>query len=343
MVVLRQCLILFFTPNFPGDGCIKDGSFLGKDEYQYFNTSEVIRQAQIRPAADVVFLVDESASMISEHAWLKDISYGLDRALRSEGIGADIPNLFGLVGFAKNDPVDIVGRPILMKSCQGALMGTAQEFNEARTQLALNGRREDGFLAMNLALDRYPFRPGQACQVILVTDEGRTPLPPLGGGNPLTFQYILEKMRDRGCVLNAVVNQQMYSLEGDTLIEALGVSYNNDTAVETAGGNFRLSRSKGYPSPLSGHGNTHEAYTKLAFALGGAAWDLNKLRLAGSTATAFTKALISLKVREISKQLCERCYCDVSGSSKPKCRPGCTGVYLFSFFCCIVFFCTACL
>ena len=289
----------------------------------YFNTREVVRQAQVRPAADVIFLVDESASMVNEHAWLQNISHGLNNALKGQGIGVDIPNLFGLVGFAKDDPAHVKGRTILMKSCSGGLMGTAAEFNDARVQLALNGRKEDGYLAMNLALTQYPFRPGQACQIILVTDEGRTSIEPRKDQSPYTFQEIRQKLQDRGCVLNVIVNQQMLSYDSSEPINALGVSYNNDSAVETDDGNFRLSRGKGYPMAVSGHGETHRDYTLLAFALRGAAWDLNRLRLGGKTADAFTKAFISFKVGEISKQLCERCYCDVS--PRPDCRAGCTG------------------
>ena len=74
---------------------------------------------------------------------------------------------------------------------------------------------------------------------------------------------------------------------------------------------------------MSGHGTTHKDYVRMAMALGGAAWDLNLLRKGGETASAFTKAFIDLKVKEISKQVCERCFCD--SPPIPECRPGCLG------------------
>ena len=39
----------------------------------------------------------------------------------------------------------------------------------------------------------------------------------------------------------------------------------------------------------------------------------------------FTRAFIDLKVKEISKPVCERCYCETSPI--PDCRRGCLGKY----------------
>ena len=299
-----------------GDGCIKNGEFMPKGTYRYFNTSEIVRAVQVRPAADIIILVDESRSMIREHAWLQDISLGLDAALRENGIGLDIPNQFGLVGFAKDDPEHIRGRVFPMSSCDGSLMGSAEEFNVVRENLALDGREEDLYHAMSLALDTYPLRPGQACQIIGITDEGRTPQLPY-----ISYNAILAKMREKGCMLNVVVNQKMVSYHSDPPVPALGVSAANDSAVEIPGGDYRIYPRKGYPIVQTAHGSTHLDYTLLAFELGGAAWDLNKLRDGGDTALSFTKAFIRLKVREISRQLCERCFCDLA--ARPDCRDGC--------------------
>eukprot|EP00117_Sycon_ciliatum_P018230 scpid12394/ scgid16927/ Hemicentin-1; Fibulin-6 len=301
-----------------GEGCIRKGEFMRKGAYGYFNTSEVLRNAQVRPAADIIMLIDESRSMIREHSWLQDISIGLDLALKANGIGVDIPNQFGLVGFAKDDPEAVRGRVFPMSECDGSLMGTAEEFNSARENLALDGREEDLYHAMELALDRYPLRPGQACQIIGITDEGRTPQDPY-----ISYDRILQKMRAKGCMLNVVVNQKMQSTQPSLGTEALGVSSSNDSAVERPGGGYTIYRNAGRPVVQTAHGSTHVDYTRLAFELGGAAWDLNRLRDGGDTAVAFTKAFINLKVREISRQICERCFCDLG--PRPDCRDGCLG------------------
>lgn len=294
--------------------CIaENGRTMQQGEYAYVNGSETIREARISPAADFVFLVDESGSMIQEHAWLEDVSAGLDRTLRREGIGTDIPNQFCLVGFAH--PPFVTGRVIRMAS--GDIMGDAREFDEARKGLEIDGRIEDMYAAMNLGFEQCQLRPGMACQVIGVTDEGRSSLV------TDNFETMLEKLNDRSCILNVGVNQKMLSDGPDGPITALGVSSRNDSAIEQPGGTFEIVRGKGQAQGISGHGNTHEAYVKLAFRTGGAAWDLNELRKGGDTATSFTEAFIDIKVREISNQVCQLCECD--GGPLPTCTRGCLG------------------
>lgn len=162
--------------------------------------------------------------MFTEHAWLTNVSQALDRALRVNGIGTDLPNLFGLIGFAKNDPRDVTGRVIHMAS--GSMMGTAKQFTAATQQLALEGFHEDMYNPVMIALDRYPLRPGMACQIIGVTDEGRMAMPPDGVSKPYPRDYILHRLRERGCLLNAIVNQQFKSFEAEGIHDALGVTGN---------------------------------------------------------------------------------------------------------------------
>ncbi|XP_065195949.1 uncharacterized protein LOC135827368 [Sycon ciliatum] len=298
-------------------GCIADGRLLGDGESRYIQSTETIRNA--RAAADIIFLVDESRSMEAEHAWLANVSIALDNSLIGNGIGGDVPNQFGLIGFAKDDPKDVLGRPIPMPD--GGWMGTAAEFNQVRRQLALNGRSEDMYSAIELALDFYPLRPGMACQIVGVTDEGRTPLVQADGSAPLTWQFIHDRLKARGCFLNVIVNEQMKSFEDTGIVDALGVTGDNTSTVEIPGGDFRIARGTGGPVASSGHGTTHEAYTRLAFSTGGAAWDLNRLRVGGDTARSFTKGFVWLKEREISEQLCTSCTCQ--GGAEAVCSPGC--------------------
>ena len=287
------------------------------DEYRYINGSTTIREARVNPAADIIVLVDESRSMIQEHAWLADISLGLDNTLKSEGIGSGVlKNLFCLVGFAH--PPEINGRVIRMKS--GEVMGDAAEFNDARSEIAQDGRIEDMYAAMELGFRECELRPGMACQVIGITDEGRTPLI------DSTYDTMKTALEQRGCILNVGVNEKMQTTKDGNVIGALGVSSNNDSAIELEGGNFEIIRRKGKPLSDTGHGTTHADYVKLAFENGGAAWDLNELRKGGDTSLAFTKAFIDLKVREISRQVCQLCHCEKSPT--PFCTAGCLGMLL---------------
>lgn len=259
--------------------------------------------------------------MVTEHSWLTPLSDQLDAALVAQGIGIAMPNYFGLVGFAKNDPASITGRVIRMAS--GRLFGSPLELSDATVELALNGRDEDLYYGILKALDLYPFRPGMACQIIGVTDEGRTPLPPPSNSSLTaspTFNSVLAMLQEKKCALNVVVNQEMM-VGGQS---ALGVGSSRDGFVELSGGMFEVLRAAGVPDQQSAHGTTHRDYTLLAFATGGGAWDLNKLRLGGSTADAFTKAFVWLKEREITRQLCERCTC-IDGRPDPLCQRGCFG------------------
>lgn len=284
------------------------------DEYRYINGSTTVREARLNPAADIIFLVDESRSMIQEHAWLANISLGLDRTLQGEGIGSGVlRNLFCLVGFAH--PPEIQGRVIRMES--GEVMGNANAFDKARSQIAQDGRIEDMYAAMDVAFSNCELRPGMACQVIGITDEGRTPLINSG------YDDMKKMMEDRNCILNVGVNEKFVSTHTQPEETALGVSSNNDSAIERPGGEFEIIRGKGVPQKATGHGSTHDDYVRLAFENGGAAWDLNELRKGGNTALAFTRAFIDLKVREISRQVCQLCHCDKSPT--PFCTPGCLG------------------
>ena len=297
----------------PGICIGDDGKTLQEGEYRYINGIETIREAKISPAADFIFLVDESGSMIQEHAWLERVSSGLDESLKKEGIGLNIPNQFCLIGFAHPPFED--GRVLPMPS--GAVMGNAMEFDEARKALATDGRIEDMYAAMNLGFEKCELRPGMACQVIGVTDEGRS------ARINDNFQIMLEKLQSRGCILNVGVNEKMLSQGVGGSVTALGVSSRNDSAIETPGGNFEIVRGKGQAQAISGHGNTDEMYVQLAFKTGGAAWDLNELRKGGNTARAFTNAFIDLKVREISGQVCQLCSCEQG--PVPTCTRGCLG------------------
>ncbi len=69
-------------------------------------------------------------------------------------------------------------RPGHFRSVGGQACYTAAEFPLAQRQLVAAGLFEDGYQAIKFGLDNVPFResPFIAKNVILVTDEGRTPI-----------------------------------------------------------------------------------------------------------------------------------------------------------------------
>ena len=245
-------------------------------------------------SADVVVIVDESGSMQGEQQWLGTMIPQLDTALESEGLTG---NRFGLVGFGSynySDSSHDLGRSVPVG---GANFGTAAEFASASNNLLVNGWLEDGYSAIDFALNNYSFRESAAVNFILVTDEDRD-----DGNSSLNFTNILAGLQ-RGTedtkddvLLNAVVNANFEN-------NAIGV--NSEANAYTADG------SGGYTTTIlpsssgivtSGFGTTETDYVDLALASGGAAWNLNQLRSGGSTAASFTSAFIDIKVEEIQQQ-----------------------------------------
>ncbi|NES03879.1 MAG: PEP-CTERM sorting domain-containing protein [Okeania sp. SIO2F4] len=215
----------------------------------------------------------------------------LDVALESEGITG---NRYGLVGFGSGLQDGNLGRPLAVG---GGKFGTANEFANATNNLLLSGGVEDGYSAIDFALNNYTFREGVAVNFILVTDEYRN-----NRNFSLNFTNILEGLQ-RGTadtsddiLLNAVVNANFVN-------DAIGVNSEANAYMADGSGGFTTTQ---LPS-LNGivtrdEGTTREDYIDLALASGGAGWNLNQLRAGGLTATSFTNAFIDIKVEEIEQQ-----------------------------------------
>ena len=224
---------------------------------------------------DVIVVVDESASMSTEHAWISPMLGTLDGALSGLGMNAS----YALVGYASGGQ----GRTL-------AGVGTLAAAQTATSGLRTNGGpTEDGYAALNYALHNLTFTAGSALNVILITDEDRD-----NSNAALTYNVVLNALLARNALLNAVVNNP-FSCSG----AALG--------IDQAGTAYKADGSGGFTSCTpgaigNGEGNTETAYVPLAQATGGAAWDLNRLRAGGLTATSFTKAFVDIKVQEIQDQ-----------------------------------------
>ena len=229
--------------------------------------------------ADIVFVVDESGSMAGEQAWIQQMIFDLDTALEAEGIG---PNQFGLVGYLASGRTINVGNDLL---------GTAEEFSIAAQSLRTSGGIEDGYNGLDLALD-YPFRDGSAVNFILLTDEDRDNR----NGN-LTFTSLFDELTAAEALLNVGVNASFRTADNQV---ALGVD--GETNAYQADGNGGFVASPGGIFQ-SGSGTTKQDYVDLAWAVEGAAWDLNQLRQGGITAQSFTEAFVEIKAQEVQEQL----------------------------------------
>ena len=185
------------------------------------------------------------------------------------------------------------------------LFGSATEFAQTMNYLIEDGflasgipsvgtasdSAEDGYEAINFALNNLDFRPGAAVNVILVTDEDLDILDASLGINSFLANL------DKNALLNVVVNGTYIDSNG---ARALGFDADGNAYLADGAGGF-ISNST--IQSFSGVGNTKEAYLNPIFMNDGAAWDLNQLRIGGLTATSFTNAFTEIKTQEILNQL----------------------------------------
>ena len=256
-------------------------------------------------AADIIFVVDESGSMIGEHKWLRQLVFELENSLRLAEVGSSPthPNMYALVGFARDE--DSARGGVIIQD-----LGTPQQLVSALEQLTLTGIFEDGYSGIDVALQGISTRPGTAKQLILVTDEHRGVL-----NFRLSRETIARQLQRDGFKLNVVVNQGFEAGDRHIMgIDSAGMGYlynSSDSKLYTQVVGGRADISSGFKS-------TNEDYVELALQLGGGAWDLNLLRADQNVTTAFTNAFVSVKIEEIVStfRACFRCYC---GSSNSQC------------------------
>lgn len=256
-----------------------------------------------RGMVDVVFIVDESRSMVAEHAWLKDMVSALESRLLEDRVGVLEPNRYALIGFANPDPKLEKGRIVALGGGADQPFGNPSEFSGGVDMLALRGDDEDGYSAMQVALNNLTFRPRAARQFILVSDEERDVLDAM-----LTYNETLRRLLGAGVKLNVVVKHLFAVLDEGTELFVLGLDRHMNAYTRDG-----RKLAGGFPFPESGYETTYKDYVRMAFATGGGAWDLNILRKSEEDVLeAFTKAFLLVKVEEIVEQLngtCEECTC----------------------------------
>lgn len=243
-------------------------------------------------SADVITLVDESGSMSTEHAWLGGMISALDSGLLSAGVGTGAQdNRYGLTGFGGGS-THLAPHQHLVG---GSEFGDSAQYAAATGSLVLSGSFEDGWNAINYAMNNYTFNTGAAINLILVTDEDRD-----NGNNLLTYASVLNDMTSKNALLNAVVNCEFRDASG---ARALGIDSAGNSYIADGSGGFTKSAGSSVVSsncsPGSFGSGTESQYVELALDTGGAAWDLNLLRAGGLDAQSFTAAFVDIKVQEI--------------------------------------------
>ncbi len=252
--------------------------------------------------ADFLFVVDESESMKTEHDWLTTMISDLETALQSKGLGTGTEaNRFGLVGFGSSR--DYANAPFArtfdmdLDTAGVQSFGSANLFSSAVAQLNTIGFYEDGYEAIDFALNEYSFRQDAAVNIVLVTDEDRDGTRQ--GSKPFNFNNTLAALQGKNALLNAVVNNTLRDGDGN---RAVGVDSQGNAFIADGNGGFTTTANGN-----AARSGTKTDYIDLAWAtgnskIGGAAWDLNILRNGGDSATSFTKAFVEVKSEEALKQ-----------------------------------------
>lgn len=231
-------------------------------------TSPILAQAA--SYADVIFVVDESGSMSGEHAFLADFVTGIETNLASNGITLN----FGLTGYGGGGSTNS-GHAFLL---DGNLYGDAAAFSTAAGGLVISGSTEDGYAALNFALNTYSLTPNASVTFVLVTDEDRD-----NTDATLDFNSILADLNAVGANLVVVVDAQIQTSTG-----ADGISTDGSTVLVQNGSTTTTAT---YASISSNQGNTTQDYVALALqTANGCVADLNYLRLGGDSASAFAEA-----------------------------------------------------
>jgi RHS repeat-associated protein len=184
------------------------------------------------------------------------------------------------------------GQKLVFVAAPESFVGTAQQLSATAHSLQTIGGFEDGYDGIDVGLNHDGFRPGAAINAVLITDEDRDTLDP---GHD--FASTFTELDSRAALLNSVINGQLR--DGSNRV-ALGVDSTGTAYLADGAGGFTTATG-GHVS--SAFVNTKADYIDLAWAVGGAAWDLNQLRAGGVTAESFTKAFVQIKAHEIEEQL----------------------------------------
>jgi len=258
----------------------------GRPQYDTLNTGACDPTDVSVPYADVVVVMDESASMAFAQQFSIGMVADLDAALVAAGVGDGTTgiNQFGLVGFGGSSfdtPPHELGHshPV---GPGGALFGTSAQYGVAAQTLVENGATEDGWEALQFTLDNYTFRPEAAKFVILVTNEDRDLLDPT-----VTYSSVLAGLTAADVALQGIVTADLRDGVG-----------NQALAIDADGNAFLADGSGGYTINPGGNvsyasGTTEADYIDMVFATGGLVGDIWQIQAGGPTATSFSNALVS--------------------------------------------------
>lgn len=242
-------------------------------------------------AADIIFAVDESGSMIESQAWIGELGPSIDAALIAKNVGNGANrNLYGVLGFSNQNRLhELDGQPV------GPIETFQSGFEQLETTISGD---EDGYLAVHFIYDLYPVREEAPTVVFLVTDEGRAIVEP-----EFDFDSALAKIQESGSTFNAVIDADF--LCGDGRV-AFGMDSNQQGFVLDGMGGYETCANTTVVGGLS------QIYAELAAQAGGFSWDLDQLVFGGDNALSLTQAVIDFVAQDIVDEISRESLADLA-------------------------------
>ncbi|MCY2983095.1 MAG: pre-peptidase C-terminal domain-containing protein [Planctomycetota bacterium] len=235
--------------------------------------------------ADVVVIMDESASMFFAQQFSVQLIADLEAGFQSAGIGKSAGNRYGLVGYANANDIP---RTIPV-GANGELFGTSTEYGIAsNANLVVDGAIEDGWAAIDFTLKNYTFRQNAAKYAILVTNEDRDEI------STQSKQDLIDRLNAQGVILNGIYEAAVEDATGAQPFLAL----DNQTRVYKADGsggfNTELGGRVAVPSPYPfSQGTTEPDYIDITFATNGIFGDIEQIQVGGTTTQSFSNTLVT--------------------------------------------------
>lgn len=243
---------------------------------------------------DIVFLVDESGSMSTEHAWLATLPSLLEAALQAVNIGTSTVNRYALVGFGSTQaghgsPANYPHKHLV----GGGDWGTAAQLQTAAAGLVTVGGNEDGYFASDFALPstaNYTFRVGAAILFVLITDEDRKIVDGAITKASITADLLAANVIYTSVLDLKILDTMAQSAIGrqatNTYVKTVPAPYYTTTTLATIG--------PGDTPTNPDNSDVVNDYVTFTEDLGGSEWNLNFLRNGGTDATAFTSAFVAI-------------------------------------------------
>ncbi|MGN6135087.1 MAG: hypothetical protein ACTHOU_11350, partial [Aureliella sp.] len=249
-------------------------------------------KVDVAPFVDIVVVMDDSASMGFAQQFSGQLMQDIDAALVAAGIGtaAQGGNQFGLLTYGGLTTETV---PAAMPVGQNnALFGTSVEYATAVNQLQAFGAIEDGYLAIETALDTYQFRPQAEKYVLLVTNEDRD----IVDGSK-TYDSVLAKLKANDVTLDSIVWADFADKTGAT---ALALDAQGNAYSEDGFGGYIVSPNGTVSSRFD---TTVQDYVNLTHATNGISGDIFQIQVGGTTATSFGNVMVNSLVAQAGGNL----------------------------------------